>query len=68
METTTQPKMTKSTTKRVAAVAPAKETVEYRAYELYLQRGGNGGGELDDWLTAEQELLAAKPARKSKAA
>jgi hypothetical protein len=28
-----------------------------RAYELYLARGGENGRDLEDWLTAERELL-----------
>ena len=31
--------------------------VASRAYELYIQRGGQHGRALDDWLEAEQELL-----------
>jgi len=27
-----------------------------RAYEIYLERGGLPGNELDDWLQAEREL------------
>ena len=33
-----------------------RERVAQRAYELYLARGGQDGADLDDWLTAEQEL------------
>jgi hypothetical protein len=32
------------------------DAVRRRAYELYQSRGGAGGGELDDWLTAEHEV------------
>jgi len=35
---------------------PMKEQNEARAYELYLQRGGEDGQSLEDWLTAEKEL------------
>ncbi len=28
-----------------------------RAYELYLQRGGMNGHEVEDWLQAEREIL-----------
>ncbi len=28
-----------------------------RAYELYRQRGGHHGQDLEDWLTAEREML-----------
>jgi hypothetical protein len=33
--------------------------ISFRAYELYQQRGGEPGHDLDDWLQAEQELLSA---------
>lgn len=32
------------------------EEIQRRAYELYLQRGGQEGYALDDWLKAENEL------------
>jgi hypothetical protein len=32
------------------------EEIAGRAYEIYLQRGGQPGGEMDDWLQAEREL------------
>jgi hypothetical protein len=35
---------------------PMKEQIEARAYELYLQRGGEDGRSVEDWLTAESEL------------
>jgi Protein of unknown function (DUF2934) len=30
--------------------------VARRAYEIYQQRGGNHGADLDDWLEAERQL------------
>ena len=36
--------------------APSREEIERRAYDLYMQRGGRDGSDLDDWLAAEQEL------------
>lgn len=33
-----------------------RERIEQRAYEIYEQRGREGGRELDDWLRAEQEV------------
>lgn len=33
------------------------EEVRRRAYELYQQRGPGGGGEADDWLNAEREVM-----------
>jgi Protein of unknown function (DUF2934) len=48
------------------ALARAKETpieplsleerIRRRAYELYVQRGGQPGSALDDWLQAEKEI------------
>jgi hypothetical protein len=35
---------------------PTKERIEARAYEIYLQRRGEDGNPLGDWLQAEQEL------------
>lgn len=32
---------------------PSKEEIEVRAYEIYLERGGD---ELENWLTAERDL------------
>jgi hypothetical protein len=33
-----------------------KEEIRRRAYRIYLERGGQPGRELDDWLQAEREL------------
>jgi hypothetical protein len=30
--------------------------IAVRAYHLYLERGGRGGDEFQDWITAEREL------------
>jgi hypothetical protein len=32
------------------------EEIRHRAYEIYLERDEQPGGELDDWLQAEREL------------
>jgi hypothetical protein len=37
--------------------APSHEEIRRRAYEIYLERNGFGGNELDDWLQAEMELV-----------
>jgi hypothetical protein len=34
----------------------AKEQIERRAYELYLQSGCKNGKDVENWLTAEKEL------------
>ena len=40
-----------------ATYAEFQEQVRRRAYELYEQRGGEHGHDLDDWLQARSELL-----------
>lgn len=35
-----------------------KELISLRAYEIYLGRNGEIGSEIDDWLRAENEILA----------
>jgi hypothetical protein len=39
--------------------APSHEQIRLRAYEIYLERGGFPGNELDDWLQAARELERA---------
>ena len=36
-----------------------RQKIELRAYYRYCERGCAPDGELDDWLAAEQEVLAA---------
>lgn len=38
-----------------AAPRGTDEEIRTRAYHLYLERGGEPGGELEDWLQAERE-------------
>jgi hypothetical protein len=46
-----------STAKRAKPSSqPTREDIERRAYEIYLERGGTEGSEMEDWLRAEQEL------------
>jgi hypothetical protein len=35
-----------------------------RAYEVWQERGGGHGQDLDDWLTAEEEILRLEDARR----
>jgi hypothetical protein len=35
---------------------PSEEDVRMRAYQRYLDRGSDHGGDFDDWLKAEEEL------------
>jgi Protein of unknown function (DUF2934) len=57
---------TKKTSKVKAK--PTQEDIATRAYHIYLERGCTPGDPMQDWLQAEQELLAStkKPRRKSK--
>ena len=43
-----------------AKALPLEEQIRLRAYELYIQRGNESGSESDDWLQAEEELVAAR--------
>lgn len=56
--------MTNVTRKPLARVAGDPQKVEHqirqRAYELYAQRGGEEGQELEDWLRAEEEITGKK--------
>ena len=47
------------TTKEVAMIGRRElsgEEIARRAHELYLQRGGEHGKDVEDWVRAEQEL------------
>jgi len=35
----------------------AQQTIQQRAYDLYLRRGQEQGHELEDWLQAEREMM-----------
>ena len=36
---------------------PTHEEIELRAYQIYVERGGAQGNDLEDWLQAESELI-----------
>jgi len=44
---------------------PTHDEIEFRAYQMYLERGGEHGRDVEDWLQAERELL--KKYKKSRA-
>jgi len=47
------------TTEEVAMTAYkeiSKAEISRRAYELYVQRGGEPGKDVEDWVSAEREL------------
>jgi hypothetical protein len=69
--------MTKATEKlspenepQIARDAPTREEIELRAYQLYLERGGAHGQDVEDWLHAERGLVEkyVKTGQKAKAA
>jgi hypothetical protein len=39
---------------------PIREAIATRAFELFLERGGQHGHDIDDWLRAEQDVLASR--------
>jgi hypothetical protein len=41
---------------RTANGHPSQEAIAVRAYQLYLERGGAPGNELEDWIQAELQL------------
>ena len=41
--------------------APTLEQIQLRAYEIFLERGGAAGREIEDWLAAERELMTPAP-------
>jgi len=57
-----QPATTTTTTAKAQApaapLAPTRDAIAKRAYELYLARGKADGQQLEDWIQAERELLA----------
>jgi hypothetical protein len=51
--------------RRVTARQPSKNQIRERAYQIFLDRGGSPGRELEDWLQAEKELRAQALAESS---
>ena len=49
---------------------PTGEEIELRAYQIYVERDGAHGQDVEDWLQAERELVEkyGKPVQKAKAA
>jgi len=45
---------------RPAKTAPTCEEIALRAYQIYLERGGAPGQELEDWTRAERELMGKR--------
>ena len=60
MSTTLRPTEKSSTVEGGALTAlagPTREETELLAYQIYVERGGAHGHDVDDWLKAEHELL-----------
>jgi Protein of unknown function (DUF2934) len=56
---------------QLARDGPAREEIELRAYQIYVERGCAHGLDVEDWLQAERELVVekyGKPVQKAKAA
>jgi hypothetical protein len=55
---------------QTASEAPTREEIELRAYQIYAERDGAHGQDVEDWLQAERELVEkyGKPVQKGKAA
>jgi hypothetical protein len=51
---------------RTTKAAPTLEQIQSRAYEIYLERRGAPGSQIEDWLRAEQELEAPSRARRAR--
>jgi hypothetical protein len=49
---------------------PTGEEIELRAYQIYIERGGAPGQDVEDWIQAERELVEkyGKPVQRAKAA
>jgi hypothetical protein len=39
---------------------PTEDDIRMRAYQMYLERGGEDGGDFEDWVRAEQELRRSR--------
>ena len=55
---------------QTASEAPTREEIELRAYQIYVERDGAHGQDVEDWLQAERELVEkyGKPVQKANAA
>jgi hypothetical protein len=51
---------------RSAKSRPTPDQIQLRAYEIYLERCGAPGNELQDWVQAERELIQ-KPRKSTRA-
>jgi hypothetical protein len=49
-----------SSASRPMGSEPTDDDIRARAYQRYLERGGNHGMDFEDWLTAERELKGSR--------
>ena len=56
-------RMDQTPTDSVEPIEFSAELIARRAYELFLERGATHGHDVDDWLTAESELMRARSAQ-----
>ena len=54
------PAADESTADDRGSAEPTADDIRLRAYERFLERGGNHGQHFDDWLEAEKELRRKK--------
>ena len=55
-----QPKPRRARAAAARGPEPSVDDIRRRAYERYLERGGNDGQHFDDWIEAEKELRSKK--------
>ena len=46
---------------------PTHEEIGLRAHQIYIERGGTHGRDMDDWLEAERQLLDERAKTRLKA-
>jgi hypothetical protein len=57
---TVDPKaINKASTDPLLDMQAREERIRIRAYEIYLERGGHDGLDVEDWLQAEIEFLGS---------
>jgi Protein of unknown function (DUF2934) len=66
MATTLQVAPSATRKPRAAKSASTLEQIQARAYEIYLERRGAPGNQIEDWLRAERELAAGGPTKPRK--
>jgi len=53
---------------RTSKVTPTLEQIKLRAYEIFLERRGAPGNQIEDWLQAERELASTSQPKARKTA